>query len=562
MQTTRRKFIAAAGLGTFASLSSFLVNANENKVPVHPLFKQGEYQKINAKERRFHISAGCNEVLNTQVAENVFPADPAASVTHLESGNLLEIWKEAGVTDLWLNPYGAGVWRYDWKELDKAVDRAKSFGLAVHLITVPFGHPGQQGSVPRNWKPAHRFQGHKKWGVSCHSPADLECIDSVRKIADHYGTCNLFLDDDYRFADTPYEIGGCICPECKADLIRKTGFSESQWKELLDDLRNNRDTSAVRLYVDYFCDRLTDLFRKTEKASPEVDLGIMVMGMGSERAGIRLDDYRGKLFRVGEWMFTDKQYNSTKNKTIELFSSLFHRRFVSPGKAFSETTIIPVLSAENYTSKLSISTFSEVRNTMFMCPIPADYWTKIAPRMKKEAEYHRILLDQNASGPFKHFWGKADRYMPGYSAYSLFLAAGVPFEVCDELPKDGWTFLGDSSAAEMDRGGLISPGTQCIARTNSASRRFMRVDETFESIFKFRRTLLDEFRARNIPYIEEETPIVLGWYPNAHAVLLWNVTYTKKTIHLRKGEKTIPLSIGPLDSAMLIENPDGTFKKV
>ena len=34
----------------------------------------------------------------------------------------------------------------------------------------------------------------------------------------------------------------------------------------------------------------------------------MVMGTGSEKAGVRLDDYRNKLLRVGEWMFTDGEY--------------------------------------------------------------------------------------------------------------------------------------------------------------------------------------------------------------------------------------------------------------
>ncbi|MBR5626638.1 MAG: hypothetical protein IKW74_03330, partial [Thermoguttaceae bacterium] len=254
--------------------------------------------------------------------------------------------------------------------------------------------------------------------------------------------------------------------------------------------------------------------------------------------------------------------DSTKNKTIELYSSLFHRRFVSPGRAFSETTIIQELSAENYVSKLTISTLSNVRNTMFMCPIPASYWSLIAPRMKREAEYHSHILTQKAKGPFKHFWGIADRYMYSYDAYSLFLAIGVPFEVCDELPSDGWSFLGDASAAEMERGELTSPGTRCIARSDSATGRFTKVEETFDELFKFRRTLLEEFRSKEIPYIEEETPVVLGWYPDAHAMLLWNVEKTDKTVHVRQGNQTVAVPLASLDSAMVLENTDGTFRVI
>jgi hypothetical protein len=65
-------------------------------------------------------------------------------------------------------------------------------------------------------------------------------------------------------------------------------------------------------------------------------------------------------------MFSDKNFSPVKGKTDELFSSLFHRRFVKPTLAFSETTAYPAnqLSAKNMAAKLHISTISDVRNTM------------------------------------------------------------------------------------------------------------------------------------------------------------------------------------------------------
>ncbi|MDO5310246.1 MAG: hypothetical protein Q4G03_12255, partial [Planctomycetia bacterium] len=427
------------------------------------------------------------------------------------------------------------------KTLATSVERVQNAGLRVHFLTVPVGHPNSKFTpeIQERWGGYTDVHGNSNYGVSVHEEVAKDCVKSVRAIADQYGACDVFLDDDFRFAVAPDSVGGCVCPKCKADFMQKAGFSPERWDALCNDLRDGHDSKDTRLWLDYFCDRMTKTFRDTQAASPEIDLGIMVMGMGSEKAGVRLDDYRSALLRVGEWMFTDAQYNSLKNRTIELFSVLFHSQFVPPGRAFSETTIIQELSAENYVSKLSTSTLSDVRNTMFMCPIPASYWGLIAPRMKREARYHSHLLGIKARGPFKHFWGLADRYNAGYNGYSLALATGVPFEVCSELPSDGWAFLGDYSAQEMERGELASGGTQCVARIASSTGRFRQVPESLEELFKFRRELLAGFRNAQIPYIEEETPVVLGWYPEAKACYLWNIDKADKVVTLRQGEQTI-----------------------
>ncbi len=556
MQTTRRKFMAGLGLGLGAAAFLPSLRASEGvKTPVLPVYKPGEYKKINATDREFHLSVTTGELMSEGLVEHNHPMGSDPRAVKLDAQTMIELWKEAGVTDIWLDPYNSGVFR-DVEEFDKAVRRSLEFGMKTHFITVPFGHPGLDPApdVKARWKKSERFTGRVDYGIACHEPTAQDCVASIRKIADHYGQCDVFLDDDYRWGLAPGDIGGCVCAECKADFMQKTGLSDARWNALLDDLRATRDTKDVRLYVDYFCDILTRTFKESEAIAPEVDLGVMVMGMGSENSAVRLDDYRGKLFRVGEWMFTDAQYESTKNKTIELYSVLFHRRFTDPGRTFSETTIIQELSAENYVSKLSTSTLADARNTMFMCPIPASYWSLIAPRMKREREFHRKIIGCKARGPFKHFWGLADRYIGGYNAYSLFLACGVPFEVCDEIPADGYAFLGDASAREMERGELESKGAKCVARLDSASGRFDKIPETFEDLFEFRRALLEKFRADGVPYVEEETPVVLGWYPDARAAYLWNVDKTDKVVTLRKGDWKIAVELKSLDSA-LIELP-------
>ncbi|MDD3470192.1 MAG: hypothetical protein PHE53_09485 [Thermoguttaceae bacterium] len=552
MRNQRRQFLKKTALGlSSACVASYGFNQRPlfgqglvNGQPSHPLFESGEYHRIDSTGRTYHLSVGCDTVN--------------------QSEELPLLWKEAGVTDLWLTTWLYGHYHATWDSFDAAIAKTRTLGMTPHLLSVPFGHPTPyeqgKGNFPDGWKPVERFDGRKGWGISCHAPADQDCAAMNRFLADRFGCCDHFLDDDFRFADSPNEIGGCVCPECRVAFLQATGIPESRWDELIIGLRQNEDTPLVRLWVDYQCDQLSAIFRRIRDATPQMDLGIMVMGMGSERAGIRLDDYRDCLFRVGEWMFNDQQYDPIKNKTIELFSVLLHRRFASPGRSFSETTICPenALSKENMASKLAFSTFADVRNTMFMCGIPASYWPFFALRMKKEARYHEMLAGKKLTGPFKHYWGKAGRYLAGYDAYSLFMALGVPFEVSDTLAEDGWTFLGDHDANTVERGEIHSPGTLCVARGNSATNRFIQVDETFESLFAFRKTIIPTLQQERIPYIEEETPVVLGWYPESHAMLLWNVEKTPKTVHIRYGTVSTPVEISALETVLLQETSDQT----
>ena len=558
MRLSRRNFLVntGAGLLSLAAFPRFLKGETDISGEPHFLFEPGEYKRIDSEERRFHLCAYYDEIFYEPRPGKEL--DPRVDLNN--PVDLPEIWKNAGVTDIWFTHYVTGGWWQDWASFDRMADKIKSIGMTPHLVSVAFGHPAFKG--PEGWKPSQYLNGDTLWGCSCHAPADRECVRFNRAIADHCGPCDVFFDDEFRCAEGPGDIGGCICPECRADFLKQTGFPESEWETLLEEIRANKNIPDVRLWIDYQCDRFAKIFHETEDRSPEVDFGMMVMGMGSERAGIRLENYRNKLLRVGEWMFSDDQYNSTKNKTIELFSSLFHSRFSTPGRLFSETSIIRPLSAENLASKLAVATLSEVRNTMYFCPIPPEYWKTLAPRMKKEAFFHKRILNQKARGPFKHFWGMDDRYMAGYDAFSLFLALGVPFEVCDTLPNDGWVFLGNASAEALESGSLEMTNAKFIARIASQSGRFTSIPESFEEMFQFRRSLLDGFQKQEIPYVEEETPVVLSEYPECHTILIWNIEAASKNIHVRKGNQSIALVLSPLDSAMVTVNSDGSLQEV
>jgi len=137
--------------------------------------------------------------------------------------------------------------------------------------------------------------------------------------------------------------------------------------------------------------------------------------VGAEKAGIRLTDYRGVPLRVGEMMFNDEGFGTVKGKTDELYSCLFHRRFVTPELAYSETTAYPSdkLSAANMAAKLAVSTIADVRNTMFMSGLtafPMAHWDVLGPAMRHHAALHvqfGLAVDVVAQFSVEiafHFW--------------------------------------------------------------------------------------------------------------------------------------------------------------
>ena len=61
------------------------------------------------------------------------------------------------------------------------------------------------------------------------------CANSKRA-----GFPRVFLDDDFRLARGPGQIGGCFCEEHRNRFLRKAGLPSSRWPELLDDVRARR----------------------------------------------------------------------------------------------------------------------------------------------------------------------------------------------------------------------------------------------------------------------------------------------------------------------------------
>ena len=87
--------------------------------------------------------------------------------------------------------------------------------------------------------------------------------------------------------------------------------------------------------------------------------------------------------------------------------------------------------------------------------------------MQRQAGFHQQLAGHRPRGPFKHYWGEASRYTGDDRPFSLFLAAGVPFEVTDRPAREGWTFLSDADAAAAAEGKLVSRGTRFVSRSTT-----------------------------------------------------------------------------------------------
>jgi len=272
---------------------------------------------------------------------------------------LLEIVRAAGVSTVWLAGFLHGR-QLPVDLLRSAKARVERVGLEAQVLNVPLGHPG---GAPGQ---ARRPDGGKFSGTSLHPPItekNAEALRQEREIGFH----QCFLDDDFRLASNPGQIGGCFCDDHRERFLRTGGYAAERWAELCNDVQNRRLSPLLRSWLTFTCDELTESFRIQQRAFRR-DLGIMVMYLGAEKAGIRLKDYRHVPFRVGELMFDDKSFAPAKGKTDELFSVLFHRRFTEPKRAFSETTAAPhdQLNAQNMAAKLIISTIADVRQTMFM----------------------------------------------------------------------------------------------------------------------------------------------------------------------------------------------------
>lgn len=475
---------------------------------------------------------------------------------------LVDAVGRAGVRTIWLAGFLYGHRPYSDDSLRHARRVVERAGMEAQLITVPLGHPGSSlgkpdgNSPPAHWANARRPDGRAFSGTSLHPPATRENCAALEHLR-MFGFRQCFLDDDFRLARSPGEIGGCFCGDHRTRFLNEGGFRSKHWEELLEDVSSRRLSPLVRMWLEFTCDELTASFRAQCRAFRS-DLGIMVMYLGAEKAGIRLKDYRAGLFRVGELMFDDVSFGSPKGKTDELFSVLFHRRFAQPERAFSETTAYPAdrLSAANMSAKLVISTLADVRHTMFMSgltPFPREHWSVLGPAIRAQDTLHQTLAGHRPRGPLKHYWGEAQRLVGDDQPFSLWLAAGVPFEVVDQPSSDGWTFLSDFDARELALSSRAGPASaRWVCRSSAAAHPLgaEMLEESLPQLFAFKHRIRD--RLRDVPHVAEDHPAVCAWYPTAGRAVVWNLASEAHELTVIHGAQRQVLRLGPLEAGAAV----------
>lgn len=484
---------------------------------------------------------------------------------------LLEIVRRAGVEAVWLAGYFYGHQPYAEDLLRRARDRVERSGMQAHLITVPLGHPGDSLGAqddgfpltpPAHWKTGLRPDGKVFAGTSLHPPATDENVRALRHLRG-FGFRRCFVDDDFRLARGPGEIGGCFCEPHRRRFLQAGGYAPGRWGELRDDVQARRLTPLLRAWLEMTGEELTACFRAQRRAF-RGDLGIMVMYLGAEKAGIRLADYRRVPFRVGELMFDDGSFGTVKGKTDELFSVLFHRRFAAPERAYSETTAYPAnrLSAANLAAKLVISTLADVRQTMFMSgltPFPRQHWEVLGPAMRQQTALHDLVAGHRPRGPFKHWWGEAERCVGPDQPFSLWLALGIPFEVVEAPASEGWTFVSDTDARSAAAGARALRG-RLVCRASAAVRppAAEAVDESLPGLFAFKNRIRGQLQG--VPHVLEDAPAVCAWYPTARRVLVWNLSDEARELTVVQGSRRQALQLGPL-SAGSVEAGSPTLRQ-
>ncbi len=482
----------------------------------------------------------------------------------LKHPELIHIMKEAGITDVWMATYLQGKWYKTPEKLRKTADFLIENGLKPHVLTVPLGHPGNAidpnnsswSEKKKTWKNACDYDGSLYSGTSIHDTVIQDNIEA-HKLLEKEGFDTVFLDDDFRLAKYPGKIGGCFCNDCKKDFLSSYNYHLNDWEVLISSIEKRNPTKVLRSWVDYICDKEYNMFVALQNATPEMEVGIMVMYLGSEKAGIDLNKYKNVPFRVGEMMFGDKSFGKIKGKTDELFSALFHKRFIKPELAYSESTTYPedALSAKNMAAKLNVSLISDVRNTMFMSglnPFPIEYWKVLSPAMKNNAQIHQAIAGHKPKGPLKHFWGWESRLLGEDKPFSLFLALGIPFEVVDEIPDEGWVFLSNEDATAFDKGRIQSKNKNLVVRNEAKVKgeRFIQINETLEVLFALKKSILPFLK--DIPYVRENLPVIFSWYPSANKALLWNVGEENQKFTIILNDKIIKnVKLNGLDIALI-----------
>ncbi|MBN1342162.1 MAG: hypothetical protein JXQ73_05755 [Phycisphaerae bacterium] len=471
---------------------------------------------------------------------------------------------DQGIEKVWLAGYFYGRWCYDKDKIVKAKQIAEAAGLRAEMIFVPLGHPGNSLgeleelvplTIPKHWRYRLNVDGKEVRHCGCLNDAswrgNIEALREARQMGFH----EVFMDDDLRLSVGPGVIGGCFCPDCIGRFRKETGAADKDLDEIRRQVRGRIRGDALMQWLRFHGGRLTAFMDACNAVAKDLSVGIMVMYMGHEQAGIEINNLRRYLFRVGEGMFSDASFGNVSGKMISLASAMFHRCYAQRHLSYSESTAFPptALSAENLGRKLAVPLMAGVGNAMFMSgiqPFPKTYWPTLSRHIRQAKTLSGQIPNERPEGAIKLWFGPGVRSVAGAWPLADCLALGIPSEVVTTVSPGGVYLAQAEDLPFLPEDVLRDPETTIV--TSGASKpptvrcKWLDAGREWPTRWQAKRAILPAIGPT--PHVTGETPVAARWFPKAGKLLLWNLTDSAQQcdVACRSGAKREMLEEGRL----------------
>ena len=395
-------------------------------------------------------------------------------------------------------------------------------GFDTAAIAVPVGHPSD-GRVPgpeelaRHTRPGWRLRTGRdgKPEYYSHELTEKMIGDTLCYVKDFasLGFELFFMDDDLRSCNLQDAVGGCFCPECRLEFLKKTGFASLDSEE------------ALRAWTLFQSERVTRLMAGMREYLPHP--GIMIMIHGDERHGIAVRDLAridGLHVRVGEEHFFDEPARTAQGRAEEFMAVSCHLfRLEGVEETYSESTAVDARSFPGRTlttprhmySKAVLALAAGVKNIDWMCE---KHWDMMAER----------------DGDLRSF------------AAAVAGKRGWPVHVARHSQIAGRGLYPDLSAtfAGVPAVGVFAdeaPGGEAlvIAPELLERREWKEAAEKYKRVLAPGERLREALAKAGVPMVEKGTAFV-GWIPEKRRAALYNPLEEAQTVAIFGREITIP----------------------
>jgi len=467
-------------------------------------------------------------------------------VEFMEDRNLGKMLVDNGIEKVWLAGWFYGQWSYDRANLVEARSMAQAAGLKTALVNVPLGHPGNSLgeveklvplTIPNHWRYRLNVDGQEVRHCGCLNDASWKDNLASLREAHEMGFREVFMDDDLRLSVGPGVIGGCFCPDCLTRYKAITRATDAEIVEIRRQVKGRIRGEALMRWLKFHGDRLTAFLNECNAIAPDLSVGIMVMYMGWEQAGIQLDALRHRLFRVGEGHFDDNSFGSVHGKLTEVASAMFHMCYADPRLVYSESTAFPPtgLSAENVGRKIAVALMAGVPNVMFMSGIrmfPKAYWPTLKQHIQRARDVWARLPAERPTGLVRLWFGPGARSIaPGWPLVDC-LGLGIPVEAVNDVTAPGVylvqaedvPFLPEKVTGD-DRTTIV---TNSVRKPVNAKCRWLDAGKDWPDRWRLKQEILAS--AGNAPHVAGTTPVVARWFRKSASLLLWNVNNAEQTV--------------------------------